>query len=119
MVRLNGPDLLDLADAAGLLVWRDGTTLKVRGPRSAAAVAKRLTANKPAVLAALDERDRDRRPVERTRWGGREPTAWCPGHGHPAGWSHVASPAHAVCTTCHPPPCERLVARRFGADRTG
>lgn len=48
-------DLLDEARDAGLEVRLDGDRLVVRGVRSAAAVARRLLARKPEVVAALAE----------------------------------------------------------------
>ena len=42
---------------AGLTVAVDGDLLRIRGPRRAASIAKRLLAFKPAVMAALARRD--------------------------------------------------------------
>ena len=50
---MDGLALLHEAHAAGLSVAAEGGRLRVRGPKSAGAVAARLLAAKPAVLAAL------------------------------------------------------------------
>ncbi|MFH5804979.1 hypothetical protein [Alienimonas sp. DA493] len=49
--------LLAEAGAAGLLVWRDGDRLRVRGPVAASHLARRLLADKAGVLSALDARE--------------------------------------------------------------
>lgn len=48
------------ARAAGSTVVTDAGRLIVRGPKRAAELAQRLIANKPAVLAALDELSAER-----------------------------------------------------------
>jgi hypothetical protein len=50
---MDGLTLLWDARAAGLTVHADGDYLIIRGPRSAAALAHRLLARKPDILAAL------------------------------------------------------------------
>ena len=50
---MGGLNLLAEARSAGLDVQADGDRLVIRGPRAADAVARRLMAEKPAVLAAL------------------------------------------------------------------
>jgi hypothetical protein len=50
---VDGLSLLREAQAAGLSVVADGAQLRVRGPRSAGELARRLLAHKAAVLAAL------------------------------------------------------------------
>jgi hypothetical protein len=50
---MDGITLILEAEAAGLSVQVDGDRLVIRGPRSADAIARRLLAEKPAVVAAL------------------------------------------------------------------
>ncbi|MFH5803945.1 hypothetical protein [Alienimonas sp. DA493] len=115
MVGLNGyadaprdaAGLLAEAGAAGLLVWRDGDRLRVRGPVAASHLARRLLADKAAVLSVLDARDAPARRPHRWR---RPPTPWCP-YGHPDGWISVFGP-HVICAACHPPTRAEIVADR-------
>lgn len=51
-----GLNLLQQAEAAGLLVWRSGEALCVRGPKHAESLAKELLGHKADVLRALDAR---------------------------------------------------------------
>ncbi len=101
--------LLAEAGRSGLLVLREGDRLRIRGPVLAAALARRLLADKPAVLAALDARD-DPLP-RRHRWN-RPPNEWCP-YGHPIGWVSLSG-SHLICATCHPPASPSIVACRVG-----
>src|SRR5262245_25426526 len=57
--------LLAVARTAGLTVHADGDRLVVRGPARAAAVAQRLLARKPDVLAALAAEAADPIPPRR------------------------------------------------------
>lgn len=50
---MDGLTLLDQARRAGLTVAVEGDRLRIRGPRAADAVARRLLADKPNVLAEL------------------------------------------------------------------
>ena len=50
---MDGIALILEAEAAGLTIQLDGERLVIRGPRSADAIARRLLAEKPAVVAAL------------------------------------------------------------------
>ena len=50
-------ELLKRAEQAGLKVTQEGDRLKIRGPRSASAIAEELVANKDAVLEALAPKD--------------------------------------------------------------
>ena len=52
---MDGMILLEEARAAGLSVTADGDRLRIRGPRRADPVARRLLAHKPDVLSALVE----------------------------------------------------------------
>ena len=116
MVALNAPPdgsaLLAAADRAGLLLWIEGGKIEIRGPRSAEPIVRRLAAAKPAVLAALTDRDRPAAPGRPHRWN-RPPTPWC-AYGHPAGWVSAYGP-HVICETCHPSPVPETVVRRVGA----
>jgi len=53
---VDGLALLAEAHAVGLTVTTEGDRLVIRGPRAASAIADRLVAAKPAVLAALTDR---------------------------------------------------------------
>ena len=55
---MDGLNLLQEAKFAGLTVTAEGDLLRIRGPRHAEPVAKRLLAYKPVVMAALAERYR-------------------------------------------------------------
>jgi hypothetical protein len=48
-----GRELLAEASAGGVTMWADGDRLRVRGPKSAEALLRRLLDHKPDVLAAL------------------------------------------------------------------
>lgn len=50
--------LLEAAGEAGLLVWAEGETLKIRGPRRSADLAQQLIDNRPDVMALLKARER-------------------------------------------------------------
>jgi ribosomal protein L37AE/L43A len=58
---MDGIALLRKGQAAGLTIMADGDRLVIRGPRSARAMAHKLLAHKPAVLAALARQSLPRR----------------------------------------------------------
>ena len=61
--------LLRKAEEAGLKVTQEGDVLKIRGPKSASAIAEKLLANKDAVLEALSPKDACQELIERLQSG--------------------------------------------------
>ena len=105
-----GITLLREAQAAGLSVRVDGDKLVVRGPKTAEAVALRLLAHKPEVMAALHlgadhelrrGELRDHSPVCRWPWQGRTP--------HRRFWESIFGVT--ICGHCSPPAYPGLVLR--------
>jgi hypothetical protein len=64
--------LLEQADQAGLVVYRDGDNLIVRGPRRAAVLARLLLDNKAAVVDELRRRERGRQHDDGREWDADE-----------------------------------------------
>jgi len=98
-------DLLREAESSGLSLRVHGSRLVVRGPRSAAAVAKRVLDRKPEVMAALTEQ-----ATEADSWDWWD---WL----YPEDYARLASPhvAPAPCPWCggryrHNPLCDDLRA---------
>ena len=65
---MDGMTLLQEARAAGLIVSVEGGTLKIRGPRQAEVVAKKLIAHKPAVVNALRVETLPEPPPDLSPW---------------------------------------------------
>ena len=86
---MDGIALIVEAAAAGLSIRLDGDRVVIRGPKSADAVARRLLANKPAVVAVL----RKQSP-------------------HP-------NPAPAACNPTAPDPFDNCTLRPNDDDRIG
>ena len=117
---MDGLTLLQEASAAGLTVLADGDRLAIRGPRSADAIARRLLAEKPAVMAAL----RGLAPMatapgphELALAGvcpGANPCPWC---GRRKWWRSIYGVV--VCGQCHPPVLPELIAEWLDGAETG
>lgn len=110
--------LINAARAAGLSLYADGNTLRIRGPKSADPLVQKISGHKEAVLQALHELDANRRDappavlfdvgsVFRPHKGVEHRCVGCRCRNW---WEHIFGGYY--CLDCFPPTLESYVARR-------
>lgn len=98
--------LLAEAQAAGLTLEVVSDDLRVRGPRSAAAVVERIRSHKAEIVRTLSPQSQ---PGWREPFKVHPPPPWCGYPRHLHGWRSIYGP-HVICATCHPPAVPEIVA---------